>query len=96
RILINASILAFFFGPIYWFVLGLWKKNLVMLGIIFAVGILEGLFEILTGIEIPRALDNGIGMGFAACYAVITNYAYYLKQVKGQQGWNPFEGQRML
>ncbi|GLU40008.1 DUF2628 domain-containing protein [Pseudomonas sp. NBRC 100443] len=96
RILINASILAFFFGPIYWFVLGLWKKNLVMLGIIFTIGILEGLFEVLTGIEIPLALDKGIGMGFAACYAVITNYAYYLKQVKGQQGWNPFEGQRML
>jgi len=25
-------------------------------------------------------------------YAVATNYAYYLKEVKGEQGWNPFKG----
>lgn len=25
-------------------------------------------------------------------YAVATNYAYYLKEVKGEQGWNLFKG----
>jgi hypothetical protein len=28
-------------------------------------------------------------------YGLSANYAYYLKQVKGSQGWNPFEGLRM-
>lgn len=32
KILINANVIAFFFGPIYLFVLGLWKKNLALLG----------------------------------------------------------------
>lgn len=33
KILINANVIAFFFGPIYLFVLGLWKKNLALIGI---------------------------------------------------------------
>ncbi|NWC10961.1 DUF2628 domain-containing protein [Pseudomonas agarici] len=33
KVLINTNIIAFFFGPIYLFVLGLWKKNLALIGI---------------------------------------------------------------
>ncbi|EJT83242.1 hypothetical protein PPS11_37455 [Pseudomonas putida S11] len=29
-------------------------------------------------------------------YSFLTNRAYYLKQTKGQQSWNPFEGQRFI
>jgi hypothetical protein len=25
----------------------------------------------------------------------MTNYAYYLKEQKGEQGWNPFKGMRL-
>ncbi|HYQ51675.1 MAG TPA: DUF2628 domain-containing protein [Pseudomonas sp.] len=96
KLLINFNLIAFFFGPIYWFVLGLWKKNLVMLGIIVAVGVLESVYEAATGNVVPRALDNGISMAFAFVYANLTNYAYYLKQAKGKQGWNPFEGHRAI
>ncbi|KIY39106.1 membrane protein [Pseudomonas sp. 10-1B] len=96
KLLINNNFIAFFFGPIYWFVLGLWKKNLVMLAIIIGIGLLEGIFEAATGTEIPRPVDNGISMAFAFLYSFLTNRAYYLKQTKGQQGWNPFEGQRFI
>ncbi|MNE77161.1 hypothetical protein D3C80_1734540 [compost metagenome] len=76
--------------------LGLWKKNLVMLAIIIAVGLLLSFYEVATGSAIPRPLDNGISMGFAFLYSFLTNRAYYLKQAKGQQSWNPFEGQRFI
>lgn len=92
RILINSSILAFFFGPIYWFVLGLWKKNLAVIGIILAIGVIEGLFEMLTGSVIPAAVDNGIGFAVSLTYAILTPYAYYLKRLKNHQSWNPWEG----
>jgi len=95
KLLINCNVIAFFFGPIYWFVLGMWKKNLVMLGIIMSIGLLEGVYEAATGNMVPRAVDQGLSTAFAFLYAVLTNYAYYLKQNKGNQGWNPFEGQRL-
>lgn len=96
RILINSNFIGFFFGPIYWFVLGMWKKNLVMLGGMVVVSVLLGLYEMSTGTEIPRPVDNGINMAFAFLYMFLTNRAYYLKQAKGVNGWNPFEGQRMI
>ncbi|PHN32157.1 DUF2628 domain-containing protein [Pseudomonas sp. ICMP 460] len=95
KVLINANVIAFFFGPIYLFVLGLWKKNLALLGIMFLVYIAVSIVFAIFDMELPRALDNGIGLGFSFMYAVLTNYAYYLKEVKGQQGWNPFEGMRL-
>ncbi|QXI39993.1 DUF2628 domain-containing protein [Pseudomonas xantholysinigenes] len=91
RLLINMNWIAFFFGPIYLFVLGLWKKNLALLGISLLVGIVLGFYEGFTGTELPRAVDTGVNCGLAALWATVTNYAYYLKEVKGQQGWNPFE-----
>ncbi|MEJ5863300.1 DUF2628 domain-containing protein [Pseudomonas farsensis] len=91
RMLINMNFLAFFFGPIYLFVLGLWKKNLALLGISVGVGVVLAIYETVTGTLLPRALDTGINCGLAVLWAMTTNYAYYLKEVKGQQGWNPFE-----
>ncbi|QPN46972.1 membrane protein [Pseudomonas putida] len=96
KLLINNNFLGFFFGPIYWFVLGMWKKNLVMLAIIMGIGLLEGVYEAATGNAVPRALDQGISVAFAVLYGMLTNYAYYLKQTKGEQGWNPFQGHRFI
>ncbi len=28
-------------------------------------------------------------------YGLTTNYAYYLQEVKSEQGWNPFKGMRL-
>ncbi|MBV7569634.1 DUF2628 domain-containing protein [Pseudomonas sp. PDM27] len=96
RILINLNFIAFFFGPIYFFVLGLWKKNLAIIAIIVALSFALALIFTLLGYEqAPKAFDTGMNVAFALMYGLSANYAYYLKQVKGSQGWNPFEGLRL-
>lgn len=94
KVLVNFNIIAFFFGPIYLFVLGLWKKNLTVIGIIIAVSIVIDILFGLAGREVPRPVDVGLNVGFNVLYGLITNYAYYLKERKGEQGWNPFKGMR--
>ncbi|MGO0629581.1 DUF2628 domain-containing protein [Pseudomonas sp. SAR267] len=96
RLLIGMNFIAFFFGPIYLFVLGLWKKNLSLLGIIVAITLVIEIFQNVTGIVMPKALDTGINVAFNVMYGILTNYAYYLKQTTGKQGWNPFEGLRFI
>ncbi|SQI44479.1 Protein of uncharacterised function (DUF2628) [Leminorella richardii] len=96
RILFNMNIIAFFFGFIYFFVLGLWKKNLVLAAIAIGVGLVLGIIEVATGFYLPRGADMGINFGLAMMWGITANYAYYLKEVKGLDGWNPFEGMRLV
>ena len=95
KILINANVIAFFFGPIYLFVLGLWKKNLALLGIFVAINIALSVIFAIIGMEFPRPLSTGLSIAMSMMYTLMTNYAYYLKEVKGEQGWNPFKGMRL-
>lgn len=96
RILFNMNIIAFFFGFIYFFVLGLWKKNLVLAAIAIGVVIILGIIEAVTGFYLPRGADMGISIAMAMMWSLTANYAYYLKEVKGLDGWNPFEGMRQV
>lgn len=92
--LVNMNFFGFFFGPFYFFALGLWKKALSFIALALGLGVLEVLFTMFTGIDIPHAVDTGLSVGFAMMIGISTNYAYYLKVVKGSQGWNPLEGMR--
>lgn len=92
RVLVNTNIIAFFFGFIYFFVLGLWRKNLALVGIAFAVGIVLGVIEMVLGGALPAAVNTIVNIVLALMWALTANYAYYLKEVKGLNGWNPFEG----
>lgn len=92
RILLNMNFIAFFFGFIYFFVLGLWRKNLTLFGVFVVVMMLLGAIEGILGIEIPPAADTGISCAFAAIWGMTANYAYYLKETVNSQSWNPFEG----
>jgi len=96
RMLINVNFIALFFGIIYFFILGLWKKNLVLTGIALGFGIVLSFIEIIFNINIPQALDRGIATAFALLWGMTANYAYYLKEVKGTDNWNPFEGMRLM
>ena len=89
KILINGNFIAFFFGPIYFFILGLWKKALVLLGAEILLSV------VLAVCHAPDALYRGLGMGFSVFYMLCANYSYYLKKMKAQDGWNPFEGMRL-
>lgn len=72
--------------------LGLWKKNLALLGIIVLASILIDVLFGMAGTQTPHSGDVGFGFGVNLIYALGTHYAYYLKERKGGQGWNPFKG----
>ncbi|WP_369308766.1 DUF2628 domain-containing protein [Providencia rettgeri] len=96
RILISMNFFAFFFGIIYFLILGLWKKGLVLLGISIGLGIVLNIIDFMIGGTIPNGVYSGLSIGISALWAMIANYAYYLKETKGLDGWNPFEGIRMV
>lgn len=96
KLRIQMNWIAFFFGPIYLFVLGLWKKNLAMLGIFLAINLVLSLVFAILGMEMPRAVGTGLNVAGSMAYSLTTNYSYYLKEIKGEQGWNPFKGLRFI
>lgn len=93
RLKVLMNFWAFFFGPIYFIIIGLWKKALVLFGIAVATGFVIGVISSLLGFY-SAGLGNGLGVAFGIMYAMIANHAYYLKMVKKQDNWNPFEGVR--
>lgn len=96
RILIGMNFFAFFFGIIYFLILGLWKKGLVMFGITIALALILSIIDAMTGYSMPQGVFTGLGVGISAIWASIANYAYYLKETKGLDSWNPFEGLRLV
>lgn len=92
RMLLNMNFIAFFFGCIYFFVLGLWRKNLTLLGIAVVVMMILGGMEGVLGIELPFAAILAVQFSFAAIWSTTANYAYYLKETVKSKSWNPFEG----
>ena len=91
KLLVCFNVISFFFGFIHLFVWGLWKRNLAMMGVMLITYVaFIAVFAILN-MEFPDAIDRGLGIGFSMWYAISANYAYYLKEVKGYNGWNPFK-----
>ncbi|RAU49345.1 DUF2628 domain-containing protein [Pseudomonas sp. RIT412] len=87
----NFNFIAFFFGIIYFFVLGLWRRNLSMVGIIVVVYLAIGFGSVILDIEISASFNRGLACGIYAWYACTANIAYYLKEIKGNNGWYPFK-----
>ncbi|MBN3193006.1 DUF2628 domain-containing protein [Pectobacterium versatile] len=92
RILIQSNFIAFFFGPIYFFVLGLWRKNLTLLGISIAINLIIALIEAIVDATLPEYMNLPIGLSISYLWAGTANYANYLKETKDSKSWNPFEG----
>lgn len=92
--LINMSWLGLFFGPFYFLRLGMWRRSITLWGILLASIVVETTFEAITGIDVPAGVDLGINCGLGMLYAMSVNYAYYLKEIKGDNGWHPFKGLR--
>lgn len=87
RIFFNANPGAFFFGPLYFFFRGMWKKGIAFLVPLLVLWTLEAV------LPIPHQYHI---FGMSSCFIQMScaNYAYYLKRVRGAEGWNPFEGMR--
>ncbi|OBU67969.1 hypothetical protein A9K58_08360 [Stenotrophomonas maltophilia] len=84
RLKINMNFFAFFFGPIYLLILGMWRKALSVLGISIALGVVTAF--------LPDVVARPVFIALSFLVASATNYSYYLEQVKGKVSWNPFDG----
>ncbi|AOR64273.1 DUF2628 domain-containing protein [Pectobacterium wasabiae] len=92
KIRINFNFIAFFFGLIYFFVLGLWRKNLTLLAIAIAINLVITLIEVIFDATLPQHMNTPIGFAISVMWASAANYAYYLKETRDSKSWNPFEG----
>lgn len=72
--------LAFFFGPIYYLIKGLWQQAVSY----FAISIVVIVLLEVMGFE---ALSRYVGIGFSAVYATRANVSYYKKVVLGESSW---------
>ncbi|NNH74707.1 DUF2628 domain-containing protein [Nocardia uniformis] len=86
KIMLNSNFLAFLFGPIYFFVKGMWRKGLTLLGMGLAVGV------VITVADLSDTWSRLAGFGFAGLALSTANYAYYLHVAKNSSSWNLFEG----
>ena len=91
---IKFNFLGLFFGPIYFLILGLWRKALVLvvlhLLLLAITGIVLNTLDTFPGTD--STIINSVSYGFGAIYAAIANKAYYLHVRKTSRSWNPFEG----
>ncbi len=78
--------LAFFFGPIYFAVKGMWRKGLMLFGLTLVFNAL------LLALNVPSSFDMAIACGVGALYATTANYAWYLHVRNDNRSWNIFEG----
>lgn len=76
------NIWGFLFGPIYYFVKGMWKKAISLLGI--AILIIVVLEVICREIGISAVITNFVA---AAIFATRANIDYYKKIKLGDDGW---------
>ncbi|KLI07799.1 hypothetical protein A5731_26320 [Mycolicibacterium conceptionense] len=86
KLRLTSNVLAFLFGPIYFFVKGMWRKGLSLLGIAIAAGV------VLTVLDVSDMIGRSAGIAIGVLAMSTANYAYYLHVVRGSRSWNPFEG----
>lgn len=82
---------AFFFGFIYFCILGLWKKGLTLFIAIAVINILLGIIELALNVNLEGVV-KGVNIAYAAFCATSVNSAYYLHTIKGVDSWNPMQG----
>lgn len=91
RVSIGANLYAFFFGFVYFCILGLWKKGLVLFLGVAAIQAALIAIETVANIDM-NAFAKVINIGYACVCSYLVNTAYYLRMVKGVESWNPFQG----
>jgi hypothetical protein len=79
---------AFFFGPLYYFAVGMWRKGLVLICAMLVLSIvIDVLFVVTTGQEMSDSLIKGVGFGFAYAVSSIATYDLYRLKVKKETFW---------
>lgn len=78
------NLLAFLFGPLYYFAKGMWKKGLTLFVLcLIGIVILDLVLELVGLSRFARAT----GFVSAAVFAALASRDYYSKMVLGQNGW---------
>lgn len=91
RLKIDCNGYAFIFGFLYFCILGLWKKGLVLFVTAIVISLLIGFIEGLMHVNL-NALQKLINVGYMYVCSTSANTAYYLRMVKGLDSWNPLQG----
>jgi hypothetical protein len=86
RLVVNQNYFAFFFSPFYFFVKGMWRKGITLLGAALVLAVTAAL------LPIPEMAARGLSLVVPALAMTSANYAYFLHVTKGSTSWNPFEG----
>lgn len=93
-LVVKFNCFAFFFGFIYFLILGLWRKGLTLLGLNILISALA--FIIFQNIDTSSYIDQKVSsiimIAFSVIHAQTANLAYYLHIKKGSKSWNPYEG----
>ncbi|KLK90698.1 hypothetical protein AA309_24100 [Microvirga vignae] len=93
RFSVGFSVLAFFFGPFYYFFKGMHQKGFVLLGSGFLFSFVFALVEILINKTLPPFLYY---IPTAALCASLASYDYYMFKVKLVTMWEPFRPFRQV
>jgi hypothetical protein len=83
RVKIGGNLWSFFFGPLYFLCLGMWRKAISLIIFLILIDLIFSIFNL------P---DRGIGAINALMCAQLANPAYYLHRVKKSKSFNIFEG----
>lgn len=78
---ITFNLWAFFFGPIYYLIKGLWKQVITYMLIALALGIL------LAVIDAPDYIFHGVSIGTSVAFATRANISYYKRKVHRITPW---------
>ncbi|MCO6522442.1 MAG: DUF2628 domain-containing protein [Snodgrassella sp.] len=83
RVKIGGNFWSFFFGPLYFLCLGMWRKAISLTILLVLTDLIFSIFNF---------SDRGIGIINALICAQLANPAYYLHRVKKSKSFNIFEG----
>lgn len=81
---ISFSILAFFFGPFYYFSKAMWAKGAVILGATWVLAALLTLVESVVGVALPTVI---YWIPSAVICAQLANYDYFRNVMHGEKVW---------
>ena len=80
----SINFLAFFFGPIYYIIKGMWKRGLVYFALGAVVIVILGLMLDYFGFH---TIARSLHFGLAAIYGMRANIDFYKKNMEGDNGW---------
>ena len=75
-----------FFGPLYYFAAGMWRKGLILLcWVFFLTYLIDALFTFFAGTKLPSMGPIAVGLGYAV--SMVAPYDLYRRKIKKEKFW---------